>query len=138
MAGELVLVAFVWGMIAFAVAIDAVRRDVHSGFWAGLTFLTGVFGGALYGLVVLTTGAQSDEEAFEDETGPEIVRVCPDCSSRNGGSQNYCGECGVELGPEDEHPLGRRLETGSRWYCSNCKSRVGREENTCSSCGALL
>lgn len=128
-----VMVAFVWGMVAFAIGIDAGRRRRHSGFWAVLTFLTGLFGAIIYGLVVLTTSDPAD-----DERDSELVRVCPTCSSRYDASQSYCGECGAELGAEDEHPVGRRLKTGSKRYCSNCKSEVGRTANACPSCGAVL
>jgi hypothetical protein len=134
---HLVLVAFVWGMVAFAVAIDASRRGWHGGFWAGLTFFTGLFGAVVYGVVVLTSDDHTHDETPE-ETDPETVRVCPSCASRHDDSQNHCDECGTELGPGDEHPVGRRLMTGSRRYCSNCKSEVGREANTCRSCGAVF
>lgn len=141
MAGELVLVAFVWAMVAFAVAIDASRRGRHGGFWAILTFVTGLFGAIVYGLVVLVTDDPLDEEAAAEpkpEPESERVRVCPTCSSKHDDAQNYCGECGAELGPEDERPVGRRLRTGSRRYCSNCKSEIGREAGTCPSCGAVF
>jgi hypothetical protein len=138
MAGELALVAFVWGMIAFAVAIDASRRGRHVGLWATLTFLTGLFGAVLYGLVVLTTSDPPDDGASENGTDPETVRVCPACSSAHDDAANYCDECGAELGPGDERPVGRRLPTGSKRYCSNCKSEVGPEATTCSSCGAVF
>jgi len=133
-----VLVAFVWGMVAFAIAIDASRRGRHGGVWGLVTFLTGLFGAVVYGLVVLTTNDPSDDGASADGTEPELVRICPTCSSECGASQSYCGECGTELGPEDEHPVGRRLKTGSRRYCSNCKSRVGRKADSCPNCGAVF
>jgi len=131
------MVAFVWGMVAFAVAIDASRRGRHGGVWAVVTFLTGLFGAILYGLVVVTTSDPKDEES-DNETEAGLVRVCPTCSSQFDASQNYCGECGAELGPEDESPVGRRLKTGSKRYCSNCKSEVGRTANACPSCGAVF
>jgi len=137
MAGELVLVAVVWGMVAFAVAIDASRRGHHSGFWAVLAFFTGLFGAVLYGLTVLVTGDQSDAGTSEDGT-PETVRVCPDCSSEHDSSESHCDECGTELGPGDEHPAGRLLMTGSKRYCSNCRSEVGRGADACPSCGAVF
>lgn len=133
-----VLVAFVWGLMAFAIGIDASRRRRHSGFWAVLTFFTGLFGAILYGLVVLTTSDPADEGGSDEETDSGLVRICPTCSSRYDASQNYCGECGAELGPEDEHPVGRRLKTGSTRYCSNCKSEVGRTASDCPSCGAVF
>lgn len=138
MAGELVLVTFVWGMFAFAVAIDASRRGHHSGLWAGLTLFTGLFGAILYGVVVLITSDQSDGGVSDNRSEPETVRVCPTCSAAHRESPNYCDECGAELGPEDQHPVGRRLKTGSKRYCSNCKSQVGRGANTCPSCGAVF
>lgn len=136
--GLLVLVTFVWGLIAFAVAIDASRRGHHGGFWAVLTLFTGLFGAVLYVLVALTTGAPSDEGASEEETEPETVRICPTCSSECEGSQSYCDECGAELGPGDEHTVGRRLKAGSRRYCSNCKSEIERGASACPSCGAVF
>ena len=135
MAGELVLVLFVWGMVAFAVAIDASRRGHHGGFWAVLTLFTGPFGALLYGLVALVTNGRPDDGP---EPEPEPIRVCPACSSEHDDSSNYCGECGAELGSEHERPVGRRLMTGSRRYCSNCRSEVGREADTCPSCGAVF
>jgi hypothetical protein len=138
MVGELVLVTFVWGLFAFAVAIDASRRGHHSGFWAGLTLFTGLFGAVLYGVVVATTDGESDGETSDSRGEPERVRVCPTCSSKHDESPNYCDECGTELGPADEHPLGRRLKTGSKRYCSNCKSRIGREVDACPGCGAVF
>jgi DNA-directed RNA polymerase subunit RPC12/RpoP len=137
MAGELVLVAFVWVMVAFAVAIDASRRGLHGGFWAALTLCTGLFGAVVYGLVVLATDDPPDDGAAA-ETEVERVRVCPTCSSKHDDSRNCCDECGTELGPEDERPVGRRLETGSRRYCSNCRSQIGREASTYPSCGAVF
>mgnify|MGYP002126097712 FL=1 len=137
MAGMLVLIAFVWGMLAFAVAIDASRRGRHGGFWAVLTFLTGVFGVVVYGLVVLFT-SDPDDGASEDDEEPETVRVCSVCSSKHDGSPSYCEDCGTDLGPEDDRPVGRRLMTGSDRYCSNCRSEVDRESNACPSCGAVF
>ena len=133
-----VMFAFVWGMVAFAVGIDASRRDRNGGFWAVLTILTGLFGAVLYGLVVLTTSDPSDDRESGDERDSGLVRVCPTCSSKCDTAQNYCGECGAELGPEDESPVGRRLKTGSKRYCSNCKSEVGRTARACPSCEAVF
>lgn len=132
------LIAFIWGMVAFAIAIDASRRGRHGGVWGLVTFLTGLFGAIVYGLVVLTTSDPSDGRASEDETEPEMVGICPTCSSECDASQSYCGECGAELGPGDKRPVGRRLKTGSKRYCSNCKSRVGLKTNSCPSCGAVF
>ncbi|MFB6207679.1 MAG: zinc ribbon domain-containing protein [Haloglomus sp.] len=132
------MIAFVWGMLAFAVGIDASRRGRHGGFWAVVIFLTGLFGAVIYGLVVLTTTDPGDDGHSDDETDPELVRVCPTCASESDTSQNYCGECGAELGPENEHSVGRRLKTGSKRYCSNCKAEVGREANACPSCGTVF
>ncbi|WP_424000384.1 zinc ribbon domain-containing protein [Haloarcula salina] len=132
------MVAFVWGMVAFAIGIDASRRGRHSGLWAVLTFVTGLFGAVLYGVVVLTTSDPSDGGQSDDETDSAVVRVCPSCSSQCDAAQNYCGECGAELGPEDEYPVGRRLKSGSKQYCSNCKSEIDREANTCPNCGAVF
>jgi len=130
--------AVVWGMVAFAVSIDASRRDRNGGFWALLTFLTGLFGAILYGLVVLTTNDPTGDRESSDERDSELVRICPTCSSKYDTAQNYCGECGAELGPEDESPVGRRLKTGSKRYCSNCKSEVGRTASACPNCGAVF
>ena len=59
--------------------------------------------------------AENAEVDFpEPNPEPEIVRVCPTCSSTFGDSQNQCTECGAELDPEDERPVGRRLMTGSK------------------------
>lgn len=58
--------AFVWGMVAFAIGIDASRRDRNGGFWAVLTFLTGLFGAVLYGLVVLTTSDPTNDRESVD------------------------------------------------------------------------
>lgn len=139
MAGELFLVAFVWGAVAFAVSIDASGRGRHAGFWAVLTLLTGLFGAILYGLVVLTTDdGPGDVSGPEAEPEPETVRVCPDCSSEHGDAPDHCEECGAELGPGDDHPVGRRLMTGSRRYCSNCRSEVDVGANACPSCGAVF
>lgn len=124
MLGPLILLAFVWGMIAFAVAIDASGREQHAGFWAVLTFFTGLFGAILYGLVILTTSDSTGDAGSEDAMEPEMVRACPTCSSQCDVSQDYCDECGGELGPDDEYPVGRRLKTGSKRYCSNCKSKI--------------
>ncbi|MDX1748394.1 MAG: zinc ribbon domain-containing protein [Halobacteriales archaeon] len=138
MAGEFAALVFVWGAIAFAVAIDASRRGRHAGLWAVLTLFTGLFGAVLYGLVVLTTSDQPDDGTSQEGTEPETVRICPACASEHDDSPNYCDECGAELGPGDEHPVGRRLATGSRRYCSNCKSEIGREANACPNCGAVF
>ena len=135
MAGELVLVLFVWGMVAFAVVIDASRRGHHGGLWAVLTLFTGPFGALLYGLVALVTDGRPDDGA---EPEPETVRVCPACSSEHGDSPDCCEECGAELGPGDDHPVGRRLMAGSRRYCSNCRSQVGHETDACPRCGAVF
>jgi hypothetical protein len=132
------VVALLWGMVAFAISIDASRRERHSGFWTLLTFLTGLFGAILYGLVVLTTSDPSDEGRPDEEADSGLVCVCPTCSSRCDSSQNYCDECEAELGPEDEYPVGRRLKTGSKRYCSNCKSEVGRTAIACPTCGAVF
>ena len=137
MLGALLFVVLVWGFFAFAVAMDAARRGHHAEFWLVTTFLTGVFGAAAYAVVVLTTDGGTDDEPG-DEPSSETVRVCPSCSSIQGGSQHYCGECGAELGPGDEHPLARRFETGSRWYCGNCSSRVDRDADSCPGCGAVF
>ena len=137
MAGEMALVLFVWGAVAFAVAIDASRRGRHGGLWAALALFTGLFGAILYGLVVLTTSDPSGGGSAP-EREPGTVRVCPACSSEHDDAPNYCEECGAELGPEDEHPVGRRLATGSRRYCSNCRSEVGRERETCPNCSAVF
>jgi len=133
-----VMVAFVWGMMAFAIGIDASRRGRHGGLWAVLTFLTGLFGAVLYGVVVMTTSDPTDDGASDSEPAPELVRVCPNCSSKCDAEQTYCGECGTELGPEDKSPVARRLKTGSKRYCSNCKSEVGRGASACPSCGAVF
>ncbi|GCF14416.1 hypothetical protein Harman_23510 [Haloarcula mannanilytica] len=130
--------AFVWALVAFAIGIDASRRDRHGGFWAVVTFLTGLFGPVLYGLVVLTTSDPTDGGESDDEPDSGLVRVCPTCSSKCDPAKHYCGECGDELGPEDESPVGRRLKTGSKRYCSNCKSEVDHTANTCPSCGAVF
>ena len=130
--------AFVWAMVAFAIAIDASRRGRDGRFWAVLTFFTGLFGAVLYGLVALTTSDPTDDRESADETDSGLVRVCPNCSARCAAAQGYCDECGAELGPEDESPVGRRLKTGSRRFCSNCKSEVGRTASTCPSCGAVF
>lgn len=137
MSNHLVLIALLWAAVAFAVSIDASRRRRHGSFWAAVTFFTGLFGAILYVLVVLTTSDPPDDGSSRDEE-PEMVRVCPDCSSKHVDSQNDCDECGAELGPEDEHPVGRRLMTGSRRYCSNCHSEVDREANACASCSAVF
>jgi hypothetical protein len=137
MAGELLLVVSVWGAVAFAVSIDASRRGRHGGFWAVLTLFTGLFGAILYGLVVLTT-SDRPEDGSEPEPEPETIRVCPACPSEHDDSPDRCGECGAELGPEDDRPVGRRLMTGARRYCSNCRSEVGRDAETCPSCGAVF
>lgn len=138
MLGPVILLAFIWGMVAFAVAIDASRRGRHAGFWAVLTFLTGLFGAILYGLVILTTKDPTGGGGSEDNAEPEMIRVCPTCSSECDISQDYCDECGDELGPDDEYPVGRRLKTGSKRYCSNCKSKINRKANRCPSCGAVF
>ncbi|MDT3436087.1 zinc ribbon domain-containing protein [Haloarcula sp. 1CSR25-25] len=132
------MVAFVWAMVAFAVGLDASGRDRNGGFWAVLTLLTGLFGAVLYGLVVLTTNDPTDDRESDDERDSGLVRVCPACSSKCDTAQNYCGECGAELGPEDESPVGRRLKTGSKRYCSNCKSEVNHTASACPSCGAVF
>lgn len=138
MLGPVILLAFVWGMVAFAVAIDASRREQHAGFWAILTFFTGVFGAILYGLVILTTSDPTDDAGAEENIESEMVRVCPTCSSEYDVSHDYCDECGGELGPDDEFPVARRLKTGSKRYCSNCKSKVDRKTNRCPSCDAVF
>jgi RNA polymerase subunit RPABC4/transcription elongation factor Spt4 len=138
MSTPLGIVVLLWATVAFAVAIDASRRGRHAGLWAVMTFFTGVFGAVLYGLVVLTTNDPPDGGASEAGSEPETVRVCPICSSISDDSRNQCAECGAELGPEDERPVGRRLMTGSKRYCSNCHSEVGRESNECRSCGAVF
>jgi NADH:ubiquinone oxidoreductase subunit 6 (subunit J) len=81
-----VFAAFVWGLFAFAVAMDAARRGHHARFWLVLTFVTGVFGLAAYVVVVLTSGNESDAPDDEAEVR-ETVRVCPDCSARAPDSQ---------------------------------------------------
>jgi len=137
--GYVVTAAFVWALVAFAVAIDASRRGHHGGFWAILTFVTGGFGAILYAGVVLITNDGADGGTVETAgTDPERVRVCSACSSEHGDSQNHCSECGATLGPEDEHPVGRRLKAGSKRYCSHCKSEVSRRADTCPGCGAVF
>lgn len=141
MSGHIVLglmVAFVWGMVAFAIAIDASRRGRHGGVWGVVTFLTGLFGAILYGLVVLATSDPANGEVSEKKTEPNRVRICPTCSSEVNVFENYCGECGTELSSEDEYLVGRRLKTGSKRYCSNCKSQVGRKANACPNCDAVF
>lgn len=136
---SLVLVTFVWGMIAFAVAFDASNRGHHAGFWALVTFLGGPFGALLYvGVALIGGGESADGTSGETDADPETVRVCPDCASRHVGNPDYCPECGTELGPDDDHPVARRLQTGSERYCSNCKSEVDRGANTCLRCGAVF
>ncbi len=138
MSSHLILIALLWAAVAFAVSIDASRRGRHGGFWAAVTFFTGLFGAILYVLVVVTTSDPADGETSEDGTEPEMVRVCPICSSKHDNSQNHCDECGAELGPEDEYPVGRQLMTGSRRYCSNCHSEVDRKATACPNCSAVF
>jgi hypothetical protein len=137
MAGELALIAVVWGMVAFAVLIDASRRNRNGGFWAVLTFFTGLFGALLYAGNVLLTD-QPEETAAEKRRTSGTVRVCPDCSAEHDGSVDYCEDCGAELGPDDERPVARRLMTGSDRYCSNCRSEVDRGADVCGSDGAVF
>jgi RNA polymerase subunit RPABC4/transcription elongation factor Spt4 len=117
--------------------MDAARRGHHPGFWLVLTFVTGVFGLAAYVVVVLTFGSESDAPDDEAEAR-ETVRVCPDCLARAPDSQQFCGECGTELGPHNKHLVARRLETGSRWYCGNCSAWIGREVDPCPQCGVVF
>jgi len=136
---NLILVAFVWGMIAFAVAFDASNRGHHAGFWALLTFLGGPFGALLYvGVALFGSGESTDGTGGATDATPETVRVCPDCASRHDDTPDNCPDCGTKLGPDDDHPIARRLQTGSERYCSNCKSEVSRRVNTCRSCGAVF
>ncbi|MEF8863540.1 MAG: zinc ribbon domain-containing protein [Haloarculaceae archaeon] len=86
----------------------------------------------------MLTTSDGTEDGSGPEAGPETVHVCPACSSEQDDSSDHCEECGAELGPGDDHPVGRRLMTGSSRYCSNCKSEVDREANACPSCGAVF
>lgn len=138
MAGELLIIAVVWGMIAFAVAIDANRRGLHSGFWAVLTLFTGLFGAIAYGLVALIGDNQPTDNTSDNKREPTVIRVCPECDSDCGETQQHCATCGEALSAENEVPLGRRLKTGSRRYCSNCNSEVDREASECRQCGAVF
>ncbi|MFD1515487.1 hypothetical protein [Halomarina rubra] len=137
MLGTLLLAAFVWGLFAFAVAIDASRRGDHGGFWAVVVLLTGPFGTAAYLLVVMVTDDETEDDT-PDADPPETVRVCPTCSTAYDDPRDRCAECDTDLGPDDDHPVGERHETGSRWYCGNCTARVGPEVSECPSCSAVF
>lgn len=138
MAGELLIIALVWGMFAFAVAIDANRRGFHSGFWAVLTLFTGVFGAITYGLVALIGDNKPKDKSSTEQREPTVIRVCPDCDSDCDTTQEYCDTCGEALSSKNEVTLGRRLKTGSRRYCSHCRSEVNREAPECRQCGAVF
>ncbi|WP_276270880.1 zinc ribbon domain-containing protein [Haloarcula litorea] len=131
----LLVFALLWGMIAFAVAIDAGRRGRSGGVWGVVTFLGGIFGLAVYGIVLLTTDDPGDDDSGTDTDG---VRICPECGEHHDDAPNFCGECGAELGPEDDHVEARILKTGSRRYCGNCKSRIGRDADACPECPAVF
>lgn len=133
----LLIVAVLWAMVAFVVALDASRRGRHAGLWGLLTFLAGIFGAVLYVVVVVATEDPGDG-ADGDGGDPATVRLCPECSARHDGSPDYCADCGAELRPDDERPVGRLLRSGSRRYCGNCKSRVHRDADACPDCEAVF
>lgn len=136
MAGHTVLIllsGLVWLTVSIAVAFDAIRRGRSGGVWGITVFLLGPIGLLLYVLVILTAMASVDEEAAD-----QPVRVCPNCGDRNEGEMDRCESCGEPLGPGDEPPSARVIQSGGRSYCSNCHTRVEPETTMCPGCRSAL
>ena len=126
MSTHLLVAVALWGSVALPVGIHASSEGRSGVFWGLATLFSGFVGLVVYLIVLVTADEDGDE--------PEVVRVCPACSSDLDGRPDYCPDCGEELDETADATTARILRSGSDGYCSNCKSQVDLDADACENC----